>query len=51
LLGQVLLTHPQTPLDVIFKLEDKVTLAQTVEFRDWFQRLPAHLKTWIRGET
>ena len=50
LLDQVLLTCPQTPLEVIYKLEDRSTLVQTLEFKSWFRGLPTHLKCWIMGD-
>jgi hypothetical protein len=51
LLGHALATKmPRTPLDVIFAVEDKATLARTLEFRSWYFGLPDHLKDWIEGE-
>jgi hypothetical protein len=51
LLGYVLATKmPRTPLDVIFDIEDKATLARTLEIKQWYFGLPDHLKAWIEGD-
>lgn len=48
LLAHVLATKmPRTPLDLIFDIEAKATLARVTEFREWYRRLPDHLQTWI----